>query len=161
MKTLIVRDAASSETGVLALLWRDGWREAHAGALQDEGRAEYALSAFVERMAAAVFDVRVVGEINAPKGFSLLIGDEVQALHVQQSARRQGVGAALLGDAMHRFRARGLPTAHLYCPASNEGAARFFQRHGWRRAGAEKGPLRQGDAATFADYWRFEKAAAA
>lgn len=59
-------------------------------------------------------------------GFLALDGEAVNALFVTPKAQGQGVGTALLRDAMARS-----PRLELWTFLANDGARRFYSRHGF------------------------------
>lgn len=70
-----------------------------------------------------------------PRDWNSLL-DACGALHdifVVESERRRGVAHRLLEEVAARLRARGAPRLVLSTAAGNEGAQRFFERHGFRR----------------------------
>jgi GNAT superfamily N-acetyltransferase len=68
-------------------------------------------------------------------GFVTVRDDEVEQLYVAASARGRGVATPLLRHAENQI-ARGYPVAWLAVVAGNARARRFYERCGWRDAGA-------------------------
>lgn len=62
---------------------------------------------------------------------------EITAMFVDESARGQGVGRALLGHALEHFRSLGLRTARLDVRPGQEGALAFYRRLGFVEAGVD------------------------
>jgi len=60
-------------------------------------------------------------------------------LDVVQSARRTGVGTALVGAIEQRLAARGVRRVSLETATSNEAAVAFWQRHGYRSSAVIRG----------------------
>jgi ribosomal protein S18 acetylase RimI-like enzyme len=58
----------------------------------------------------------------------------IQNLGITAAHRGQGLGEALLLQALHGFRRCGLAHAILEVTAQNEGAIRLYRRVGFRRA---------------------------
>jgi GNAT superfamily N-acetyltransferase len=57
---------------------------------------------------------------------------ELSALYVDPAAQGAGVGTALLVRALAELRGAGHGQATLWTFRDNEGARRFYERHGWR-----------------------------
>jgi ribosomal protein S18 acetylase RimI-like enzyme len=153
-----VRAAQSAEIDRLARVWYDGWRDAHAAIVPAELTRARTLGSFRERLRDALADVRVVGPLGAPVGFCMVKGDELYQLFVTAAARGSGVAAALLRDGEARLTASGVETAWLACAIGNERAARFYEKHGWRRAGVVVNRLETSMGEYLLDVWRYEKA---
>lgn len=108
-------------------------------------------------MAAGLSNVRVVGPVGAPLGFSMLKGDELNQLYVLAEARGAGVAAALIADAEKRLAASAVETAWLACGIGNDRAARFYEKSGWRMARTFTSELETPDGIFKLDVWRYEK----
>jgi ribosomal-protein-alanine N-acetyltransferase len=67
---------------------------------------------------------------------------EIEQFAVAREARRRGVGSALLAHALAWARGEGAAACHLDVRRRNRGAARFYARHGFVRAGLRKGYYR-------------------
>ena len=139
-----VRAADQREIDQLAQLWFDGWHEAHAQIVPLALTRLRTLDSFRDRLQAALPQIRVVGPLCSPLGFSVLKGAELYQLFVSAHARGSGVAAALMTDAEARLRASGVDTAWLACAIGNERAARFYEKCGWDRVGNDD--QRGGDA---------------
>jgi GNAT superfamily N-acetyltransferase len=154
---MTVRNAAEREIDSLARVWYDGWHEAHAQIVPPELTRLRTLESFRDRLQAVLPDIRVIGPLLAPVGFSILKGDELYQLFVSAPARGTGVAAMLIADAEARLSASGVETAWLACAIGNERAARFYEKSGWRRVGTM---VNQAEtlAGTFPlEVWRYEK----
>jgi GNAT superfamily N-acetyltransferase len=152
-----VRAAEQTEVEALTRIWYDGWQDAHAAILPVELKRLRTFESFRQRLDAALPEVRVVGAPGAPVGFSILKVDELYQLFVAAASRGTGVAAALIADAEARMASRGVETAWLACAIGNDRAARFYEKHGWRRAGTVTSQL-ETDAGRFPlDVWRYEK----
>jgi GNAT superfamily N-acetyltransferase len=138
-------------------VWYDGWQDAHVHILPAELRRYRTLDSFRDRLHAALADTRVIGPAGAPDGFCILKGDELYQLYVSAPSRGTGVAAALVADAEARLMDRGVETAWLACAIGNERAARFYEKHGWRRTGTVVSQLETPDGIFPLDVWRYEK----
>jgi GNAT superfamily N-acetyltransferase len=152
-----VRDAQPSDIDPLARIWFDGWQDAHAQLLPAELARLRTPQSFRERLGASLDRVRVVGPDDAPVGFSITKGSELNQLYVCAEARGSGLAAALMLDAEARIRASGVRTAWLACAIGNERAARFYEKRGWTRTATVIEHLEL-QAGTFPlEVWRYEK----
>ena len=152
-----VRDAHESELAELTRLWYDSWRDSHAHLLPGELIRLRTLDSFRERLRVALPAVRVVGPVGAPLGFCLVRGDELYQLFVSAEARGTGVAAALIADAEVRLADAGVGLAWLACAIGNERAAKFYEKHGWRRAGTMVNRAETTEGTFLLDTWRYEK----
>lgn len=152
-----VRAAQAGEVGHLAWVWYQSWQDAHAGIVPPELTRLRTLESFTDRMRAAVPNVRVVGPSGAPVGFCMVEGDELYQLFVSAESRGSGIAAALLADGEARLAANGVQTAWLACAIGNERAARFYEKHGWRRVGNMINHLDTPEGPFDLEVWRYEK----
>jgi GNAT superfamily N-acetyltransferase len=65
-------------------------------------------------------------------GIGLACGDYIDDLWIKRAYRGQGIGTALLGALERQIAGQGHTTARLRVVAENEGARRFYMRHGWQ-----------------------------
>ena len=152
-----IRNAESSELDCLTQIWHDGWQDAHAQILP-AGLARFrTLPSFRERMQIALPNVRTAGPLNAPVGFHLVKGDELDQLYVSAASRGSGIASALIADAEARLRASGVTVAWLACAIGNQRAARFYERSGWRCAGPVMNELATPEGPFWLKVWRYEK----
>jgi len=152
-----IRTAVEAEVDVLARIWYDGWQDAHAKILPAELAQYRTLEIFRSRLHSALQNVRVAGPAGQPLGLCINKGDELDQLYVSASARGSGLAAALLADAVERFSAYGIQTAWLACAIGNRRAAKFYEKHGWRRVGNMISQLTIPDGVFPLDVWRYEK----
>jgi ribosomal protein S18 acetylase RimI-like enzyme len=151
-----VRPAAPAEIDQLARIWYDGWQDAHARILPPELARRRTLDSFRERLGAALADFRVVGPQGEPIGFCQVREDELCQLFVSAASRGSGAAATLLADGERRLRDAGVETAWLACAVGNERAARFYEKHGWRRVGTVMHEPDDSGGIEF-EVWRYEK----
>jgi ribosomal protein S18 acetylase RimI-like enzyme len=152
-----VRDAESAEVDQLASLWYDGWRDAHKEILPAELARHRTLESFRDRLEASLPSVRVVGTLGQPIGFCMVKADELYQLYVSAAARGSGAAAALIADAEAHLSNSGVETAWLACAIGNERAARFYEKHGWRRTGTMINRLETPTGELPLEVWRYEK----
>jgi ribosomal protein S18 acetylase RimI-like enzyme len=153
-----VRSADPAEVDHLASIWYDGWQDGHQGLLPPELARRRTLDSFRERLRASLSDLRVIGApAPAPAiGFCLVRGDELCQLYVSAESRGTGAAAILTADAESRMRDAGVETAWLACAVGNNRAARFYEKHGWTRAGLMSHEPDDSGGITF-EVWRYEK----
>jgi GNAT superfamily N-acetyltransferase len=153
-----IRAANEAELDRLASIWHEGWQDAHAKILPAELARHRTLASFRQRLQSALPCTRVAGAGAQPLGFCITKGDELYQLYVSTEARGSGVAAALLADAEERIGASGIQVAWLACGIGNERAARFYEKHGWCRAGNMVSALPTPDGVMQLEVWRYEKA---
>jgi GNAT superfamily N-acetyltransferase len=152
-----VRPVDPGEIDVLAQLWHQGWRDAHAKIASPGWTAARTLPSFRDRLVAAIAETRAAGPIGAPAGLCMLKDDELNQLYVTRAARGSGVAAALIDDGEARLAARGVTTAWLACAIGNDRAARFYEKRGWYRARTDVNTLETPDGVLEMPIWRYEK----
>lgn len=135
LNSMNVRAAERSELDQLARIWYDGWQDAHVALMPAELTRLRTVERFRDRLEAALPDIRVVGAVGTPAGFSIIKADELYQIFVSKEARGTGVAVALMDEAEARLARNGVRTAWLACAVGNERAARFYQKRGWQLAG--------------------------
>jgi GNAT superfamily N-acetyltransferase len=105
-------------------------------------RASYDAMAYIPRLHTPEEDAGYVGGLMSGNegwvaeedgrilGFAVLASDELLQIHVEAEAQNQGIGSALFSHATER-RPDGFT---LWTFQKNEGARRFYERHGCRVA---------------------------
>lgn len=152
-----VRVATEDEIDRLASVWYAAWQDGHADLLPPELTRLRTEESFRPRLRAALSETRVVGPAGDPVGFCILKGDELYQLFVARAVRGTGVAGALVADGEARLRSRGVAVAWLACAIGNDRAARFYEKHGWQRAGIINSPLDTSEGRFDLDVWRYEK----
>ena len=152
-----VRNAQPGEVDALAKLWHEAGHETHAPIVPPELTRIRTLQDFATRLRAAIDRTRVADAPARPAGFCIIHGDELDHLFLAAHARGSGVAAALLADAEARLADAGVELAWLACAIGNERAARFYEKHGWRRAGVFAHHPETPDGKLVMEAWRYEK----
>ena len=152
-----VRNAEDIEIDQIARVWFDGWRDAHLPLVPAELTKLRTLETFQRRIADAIADVRVIGPTGAPLGLCMIKHDEIYQLYVAAAARGSGAAAALLADGEARLAEAGIQTAFLACAIGNDRAARFYEKHGWRRVGQIMSQVWAPEGEFVLEVWRYEK----
>jgi len=152
-----VRVAEPADGPELVRIWHDGWHDAHAQIVPAEMTRIRTMDNFRDRIAGALAMMWVAGEPGAPLGFYVLRGHELHQFYVADKARGTGVAATLLSDAETRLRENGADVPWLACAIGNHRAARFYEKHGWRRAGVVPIDIDTPAGRVSLDVWRYEK----
>ena len=152
-----IRDAQAAEVDALAKLWHGAWHDAHARIVPPALTRIRTLEDFTTRLRAALERTRVACTAERLDGFCIVKGDELDHLFVASHSRGSGAAAALLADAEARFTKAGVQLAWLGCAIGNDRAARFYEKHGWRRAGVFVHHPETPDGKLTMEAWRYEK----
>jgi GNAT superfamily N-acetyltransferase len=154
---MTVRPAEPADVPELVRIWHDGWHDAHAQIVPAEMTRVRTMDNFRDRVAGAFSAMWVAGDVGAPLGFYVLKGQELDQLYVCETARGTGVAATLLSDAEMRLSRNGVELAWLACAPGNDRAARFYEKHGWRRAATVSIDVETPAGRMPLDVWRYEK----
>ena len=154
---VLVRNAEPTEIDQIARIWFESWREAHERIVPEKLTRARTLASFRDRIEKGLSNVRVAGDVGSPLGFTMLLGDELDQMFVTASARGSGVAAALIADAEARLAVSGVKRAWLTCAIGNDRAARFYEKHGWRRVGVVVSRLQTILGEMDIEVWRYEK----
>ena len=131
----ILRAAAPEDVEAIARLWHSGWFDGHLGHVP-ESLAEFRrLDHFRQRVPSRLAGTTVATQGSDVVGFVTVHDDEVEQVYVAQSARGGGVANSLLRSAERQIGDR-FDAAWLAVVAGNTRARRFYERNGWRDAGA-------------------------
>jgi ribosomal protein S18 acetylase RimI-like enzyme len=123
------------EIDAVTALWHDTWHGSHdhiAPQVLCEFRTR---DYFRRRIHNERETVRVLGPPGKPIGLCMVSNANLDMLFVSPLERSKGVGERLLADAETRMRGGGVKEAYLYVAIGNDGAVRFYERHGWTKAG--------------------------
>jgi GNAT superfamily N-acetyltransferase len=130
-----LRPAAAGDVEAIAALWHRGWGEAHLGHVPEGLVAHRRLADFRVRVPERIAATTVATCESQVVGFLTVHDDEIEQLYVDASARGGVVAGALLAHCETAIAARH-DTAWLAVAAGNARARRFYERQGWREAGA-------------------------
>jgi GNAT superfamily N-acetyltransferase len=128
---MTLRPARNADAGSIGGIWRDGWRDGHAGHVPDELVAVRTPESFELRASQRIRDTVVAIVGNAIAGFVMVVEDEVEQVYVARAHRGTGVAAALLAEAERLVGRNGHEQAWLAVVAGNSRARGFYERCGW------------------------------
>jgi ribosomal protein S18 acetylase RimI-like enzyme len=124
------RPLAKTEMEAVAALWHETWHGSHDHIAPPSLCEFRTLDYFRHRIENEREKVWVLGSPGEPIGLCIVSGSNLDMLFVAPSERGKGVGQRLLADAEARVRKSGVKQAHLYVALGNDGAIRFYERHG-------------------------------
>jgi GNAT superfamily N-acetyltransferase len=133
------RAAVPADGEIVASIWFHGWQDGHLGNVPPDLVALRTEERFRERAAqriAETHDTWVAALDGEVVGFVMLDGDEVEQVYLAADRRGSGLAGGLLDEAERRIAAAGHTTAWLAVVAGNARARRFYEKRGWRDAGA-------------------------
>ncbi|MBF9232697.1 GNAT family N-acetyltransferase [Microvirga alba] len=122
-----VRPANTADIPALAIIAEHSYREAFKTILEEDVLATRDAAFFAARFAGS-WDRTILVEEGTPLGFLLMTDGHIDMLFMDPDASGKGAGTLLLREA----EAAGAKS--LECFRDNQGARRFYERHGWRIA---------------------------
>ena len=130
-----LRQAEAGDVEAIAEIWHRAWGDGHLGHVPDELLPHRTHRHFLERVPPRIPGTTVATLDGRVVGFVTIHDDELEQIFVAAEARGGGVASALLAAGEARI-AREQPRAWLAVVAGNARARRFYERSGWRDAGA-------------------------
>ena len=130
-----LRLALPRDAEAIAVLWHDGWRDAHLGHVPATLHEHRHLEDFRGRVPERIATSIVATVHSQVVGFVTVHDDEIEQMYVAARARGTTVAAALL-ERGEQVIAMRFELAWLGVIAGNLRARRFYERQGWREAGA-------------------------
>ena len=152
-----VREATTDDIDALAQIWFEGWLDAHAALVPEELARVRTYDNLHARLRNELAEVRVLGAVGSPLGFSMTKDDELYQLYVSRDARGTGAAQKLIAEVEGRLASRGVKTAWLGCAIGNDRAARFYEKSGWHLARNYVSELPVPDGIFKLEVWRYEK----
>jgi putative acetyltransferase len=131
-----VRAALESEAPEIARVWYDAWRDAHLGHVPEALLRHRHAEQFLVRAERNLARTWVAENAGRVVGFVTVDGDELEHLFIERAARGSGIAVALLRRGLEAIRRGGHRRAWLAVVAGNARARAFYEREGWRDAGA-------------------------
>lgn len=132
----VIRAASGSDVDDIARIWQEGWADGHAGHVPEELYRHRTPETYPPRVIERIGSTWLAERDGAALGFVVVIGDEVEQVYVDAAARGTGVAALLLKHAEHAIAGAGHERAWLAVVSGNARARAFYERAGWRDAGA-------------------------
>jgi GNAT superfamily N-acetyltransferase len=152
---LEIRDAAPGDAEAIAEINAAGWQAAYVGLIERDRLANLPVKAWareiranLEELSAGSFslvaelDGRIAGScfvIGTARDGDLPDGvAELVAIYVDPPRWGQGIGTALLREALARTARQGKTEISLWTLSGNDAAQAFYERHGFAPDGAEQ-----------------------
>ncbi|HKH22534.1 MAG TPA: GNAT family N-acetyltransferase [Solirubrobacterales bacterium] len=150
-----IRDATPDDAEAIANINAAGWRAAYVGLIDRDRLANLPVKVWVREIKVNLTELSpdsfsIVAETEGRVSGSCFVlgtardGDlpddvaELVAIYVDPHRWRQGVGTALLREAMERCRREGRSEMSLWTLSGNHGAQAFYERHGFEPDGNEQ-----------------------
>lgn len=150
--------AQDADIARIAQIWHAGWHDAHSDVVPSALTRLRTLDSFLERTRDKLPVTRVVKIDDEVQGFCMTQGDELYQIYVAPAARGSGAAQGLVADAEAEIAQNGHCLAWLACAQGNARAMRFYEKCGWRNAGAETVDLDTSEGAFPLTVWRYERA---
>lgn len=131
----VIRRTRPGDVATIARIWHAGWIDGHAGNVPADLVRHRCGEQFLHRARRRLDESWVATSDDVVVGFVVVLGDEVEQLYVDRTARGAGVAAKLLRTAEAAIRAGGHQSAWLAVVAGNRRAPAFYTREGWHDAG--------------------------
>jgi ribosomal protein S18 acetylase RimI-like enzyme len=131
----VLRAATPRDVEAIAEIWHSGWRDGHLGHVPEAIHRHRRPVDFRRRVPPRIPQTTVAAIGPRVAGFVMLRGDELEQIYVEAGARGGGTASALLAHAERAIGER-FALAWLAVAAGNARARRFYERNGWRDAGA-------------------------
>jgi ribosomal protein S18 acetylase RimI-like enzyme len=152
-----IRPAQPTDSGQIAAIWYEGWRDGHLGHVPDALLPYRSRESFEERAADHVGDTTVAAVGDEIAGFVMVIGDEVEQVYVSAGHRGTGIAGTLLSEAERLVAANGHDVAWLAVATGNARARHFYERQGWTDRGAFDYPAYTDEGPIAVPCHRYEK----
>ncbi|WP_448002993.1 N-acetyltransferase family protein [Agromyces bauzanensis] len=130
-----IRAASPADVATIARIWHHGWADGHAGHVPEELYRHRTAETYPPRVLERIGQTWLAERDGVVLGFVVVVGDEVEQVYVDASARGTGVAASLLEHAEGLIARAGHGRAWLAVVAGNARARAFYERVGWRDAG--------------------------
>jgi GNAT superfamily N-acetyltransferase len=150
MKTNMIRPATAEDAASISEVRVAAWQKAYRGLLPDafldaldpgahQARLRTALASaqppYVTTVATVLSGVAGFAMWGPPRHATSASTGELWALNVHPLHWRQGLGRALLAEALRDALAQGLSWLELWCLAGNRSAGLFYESHGFHLTG--------------------------
>lgn len=133
MSGIVIRAARPEDGAALEAILRETFRDTWMPQMRPEAVARYDIGAraagYVREAGAAFMVAEIEGAV---AGFVHWAGDFVHALHVSATARRKGVGRALMETAETAIRRAGLSRVRLETDTFNQPSQALYRSLGFR-----------------------------
>jgi GNAT superfamily N-acetyltransferase len=141
----------------VARLYHNAWHESQA-CLQDSRIAAFRDDAFfLRRVERELGSSLAAWRKGCCIGYAAWNGGILERLFVAADERRLGIGKLLLHACEKAMSARGVREASLNCLVGNDGARRFYERHGWTCVGTRMLPARWARGTVEVSTWKLVK----
>ncbi|MEV1132292.1 GNAT family N-acetyltransferase [Agromyces sp. NPDC049794] len=131
-----IRTATPADVPAIARIWHEGWADGHAGHVPEELYRHRTAETYPPRVLERIGQTWLAERDGVALGFVVVIDDEVEQVYVDGAARGTGVATMLLEKAECVVAETGRERAWLAVVAGNARARAFYERSGWRDAGA-------------------------